>query len=63
MADHIESTKDIVIKMIEVGNIKRPLTKDGYEYPAEDANERYLEEVCKAFKKVYKTIDDSWNGK
>lgn len=60
--DNLEITKEIVLKLIETGKIAQPIDKTKRAYSPEEANEKYLEEVCKAYKTVYQTVNKAFNG-
>lgn len=60
--DKFEITKEIVLKLIETEKIARPINQNGASYSAEEANEKYIEEVCKAYKAVYQTVQKAEAG-
>ncbi|MDF2859032.1 MAG: hypothetical protein K0Q87_4883 [Neobacillus sp.] len=60
--DNLEITKEIVLKLIETGQINRPINQNGATYSGETANEKYIEEVCKAYKTVFQTVNKAYRG-
>lgn len=50
MADNLEITRDIVLKMIETGYLKKQ------EAPGKNLSQNNTEEICKTFEAVYHTV-------